>query len=73
MNEEYIEHLIQKKKNNKEPVRNDLTEKEFMEIYNELVEFFASKNLSFGCVTRISVAWTDSILARAVDIYQQNP
>lgn len=74
MNEEYIAHLIKNRdKQAKEPVRDDLTEEEFLEVYNDLVEFFASRNLSYGCVTRISVAWTDAIVNGAVQIYQQNP
>lgn len=72
MREDYIEHLLQERKENEkqqEP-RHDLTEKEFIEIYNDLIKFFASKNLTYGCVVRISLAWADAIMREAQEIYQ---
>lgn len=75
MNEESLAYLLtnkNKKPNNKE-LKSDLTEKEFIEIYHELLNVFMKHNVTYACAVRISVAWTDAILQGAVELYTESP
>ena len=71
------EHLIdgikkQADKLNLDNIKEEVTEKEALEIYGELVELFARHNLSYQCVTRLSLAWSDTLLKGAAELYEQS-
>lgn len=75
MNEESLAYLInnRNKKSNTKELKEDLSEKEFIEIYHELLDVFLKHNLTYGCAVRVSVAWTNAILQGAVELYTESP
>lgn len=70
MNENSLTHLLKgKADHNERKVKTDVSEKEAMEIYHELINLFAKHDLSYQCATRLSIAWTDALLHGAVELY----
>lgn len=55
-------------------VKNDLDEKEAMEVFHELIEVFAKHNVSYQCAVKLSLAWNEALMQGAVDLYRiDNP
>ena len=69
MNEHVLKHLLDGVGQEKEEIKDEITEKEALEIYRELIKLFASHNLSYQCAARLSLAWADAILQGAVALY----
>lgn len=69
MEEHVLRHLLDGIDREKEEIRDDITEKEALEIYRELIKLFAGHHLSYQCVARLSLAWADAILQGAAELY----
>lgn len=69
MKEHILKHLLDGIDHEKREIKDDITEKEALEIYRELIKLFASHNLSYQCVARLSLAWADAILQGAAELY----
>lgn len=52
------------------PVKDDLTEAEAMQIYNELIEVIVKHNVSYKNACRIAVSLSEAFLIGAVELYE---
>lgn len=52
-------------------IKNDITEKEALEIFNEIVDIYKKHNVSYQCACRLSIALNDAFLTGAVELYNQ--
>lgn len=60
--------------NKRDKVKADVTEKEALEIFNEVIEVFKNHNVSYQCACRLSLALNHAFLSGAVELYnQENP
>ena len=50
-------------------IKSDITEKEALEIFNELVEIYKKHNVSYQCACRLSLALNEAFLSGAVELY----
>lgn len=76
--EQIMEYMLQSaykksmfKKFNPPEVKNDISEKEALQIFNELIEVFRKHNLSYRCSTRISMALNEAMITGAVELYDR--
>lgn len=60
--------LLESKSN---PVKPDITEKEALEIYNEILDIYKKHNVSYQCACRLSIALNEAFLSGAVELYRQ--
>ncbi len=58
------------KKENK--VKEDISEEEALQIFNEIIELLARHEVSYSCACRISIALTDAFINGAVELYNQD-
>ena len=56
-------------KNKNETVKSNITEKEALEIFNEIVEIYKKHNVSYQCACRLSLALNEAFLTGAVELY----
>lgn len=56
-------------KNKHETVKSNITEKEALEIFNEIVEIYKKHNVSYQCACRLSLALNEAFLTGAVELY----
>lgn len=52
-------------------VKSDITEKEALDIFNEVIEIYKNHNISYQCACRITMALNEAFLTGAVELYQQ--
>lgn len=50
-------------------VKPDISEKEALEIFNEIVEIYKKHNVSYQCACRLSIALNEAFLTGAVELY----
>lgn len=50
-------------------IKSDITEKEALEIFNEIVEIYKKHNVSYQCACRLSLALNEAFLTGAVELY----
>ena len=50
-------------------IKSDITEKEALEIFNEIVEIYKKHNVSYQCACRLSLALNEAFLSGAVELY----
>ena len=78
LNEEIIGYMLQnayKKSVFKEAkpsvVKSEISQKEALEIFNEIIEVYSKHNVSYQCACRLSLALNEAMLSGAVELYQQ--
>jgi len=55
-------------------VKSDVSEKEAMQIYNEIIEIYKKHNVSYQCACKLSLALNHAFMTGAVELYnQENP
>ena len=60
--------------NNNDKVKADITEKEALEIFNEIIGIYRKHNVSYQCACRLSLALNHAFISGAVELYnQENP
>lgn len=52
-------------------IKSDITEKEALEIFNEVVEIYKKHNVSYQCACRLSIALNEAFITGAVELYNQ--
>lgn len=52
-------------------VKADISEKEALEIFNEIVEIYKKHNVSYQCACRLSLALNEAFMTGAVELYNQ--
>ena len=67
----YMTKNIDKKNKETNEVKQDVSEKEAMEIYNEIVAIFVKHNVSYQCGCRLSLAMNNALLTGAVELYNR--
>ena len=50
-------------------IKPDITEKEALEIFNEIVDIYKKHNVSYQCACRLSLALNEAFLSGAVELY----
>lgn len=50
-------------------VKSDITEKEALDIFNEIVEIYKKHNVSYQCACRLSLALNEAFISGAVELY----
>lgn len=55
----------------KEEVKKDISEKEALEIFNEIVDIYKKHNVSYQCACRLSIALNEAFMTGAVEMYNQ--
>ena len=50
-------------------IKSNITEKEALEIFNEIVEIYKKHNVSYQCACRLSLALNEAFLSGAVELY----
>lgn len=50
-------------------IKSDITEKEALKIFNEIVEIYKKHNVSYQCACRLSLALNEAFLSGAVELY----
>jgi len=53
-------------------VKQDISEQEAIQIFNEVVELLASHEVSYSCACRLSIALTDAFISGAVELYNKD-
>lgn len=69
LNNAYKKSMIMKSK--PVEIKNDISEKEAFEIFNEIVDIYKKHNVSYQCACRLSLALNEAFLTGAVELYQQ--
>ena len=52
-------------------IRADISEKEALEIFNEVLDVYKKHNVSYQCACRLSIALTEAFMTGAVELYRQ--
>lgn len=52
-------------------IKSDISEREALEIFNEIVEVYKKHNVSYQCACRLSLALNEAFLSGAVELYQK--
>lgn len=52
-------------------IKSDITEKEALEIFNEIVDVYKKHNVSYQCACRLSIALNEAFMTGAVELYRQ--
>ena len=79
LNDEIIGYMLQnaykksvfKNFKKKEEVKSEITQKEALEIFNELIDVYKKHNVSYQCACRLSLALNEAMLTGAVELYEQ--
>lgn len=53
----------------RDTIKPDITEKEALEIFNEIVDIYKKHNVSYQCACRLSLALNEAFLTGAVELY----
>jgi len=56
----------------KEDIKDELSEKEMIQIYNELIEILANHNVSYKCALNIAISLTYAFMTGAVELYEND-
>lgn len=78
LNEETFGYMLTnmyKRAQAEEPVPNvktDVSEKEAMQIFNELLKVYQDHNVSYQCACRLSLAMNEAFMCGAVELYNQD-
>ena len=51
--------------------KQDISEQEALQIFNEMVDLLAAHNISYSCACRISIALTHAFIGGAVELYNK--
>ena len=54
---------------NHDAIKADITEKEALEIFNEIIEIYKKDNVSYQCACRLSIALNEAFMTGAVELY----
>jgi hypothetical protein len=79
MKAEDIEFIVNSYKNEKpgikEEIKDELTEEEAIDIYNDLIKVLASHNVSYKCALNISISLMYAFMTGAAELYdnEMNP
>ena len=57
--------------NKRDKIKADITEKEALEIFNEILDVYKKHNVSYQCACRLSIALNEAFMTGAVELYQQ--
>ena len=57
--------------NKRDKIKADITEKEALEIFNEILDIYKKHNVSYQCACRLSIALNEAFMTGAVELYQQ--
>lgn len=57
--------------NKRDKIKADITEKEALEIFNEILDVYKKHNISYQCACRLSIALNEAFMTGAVELYQQ--
>jgi hypothetical protein len=57
--------------NKSDAVKADITEKEALEIFNEIVDIYKKHNVSYQCACKLSIALNEAFMTGAVELYRQ--
>lgn len=49
----------------------DISQKEALEIYNEVIKIYEKHNVSYQCACRLTIALTEAFITGAVELYRQ--
>lgn len=60
-------HMI--KSEDRVDVKPDISQKEALEVFNEIVEIYKKHNVSYQCACRLSIALTEAFISGAVELY----
>jgi hypothetical protein len=52
-------------------IKSDISEREALEIFNEILDVYKKHNVSYQCACRLSLALNEAFLSGAVELYQQ--
>ena len=52
-------------------IKSDITEKEALEIFNEILDIYKKHNVSYQCACRLSIALNEAFMTGAVELYKQ--
>lgn len=52
-------------------IKSDISEKEALEIFNEIVDIYKKHNVSYQCACRLSIALNEAFMTGAVELYNQ--
>lgn len=52
-------------------IKADISEKEALEIFNEILDVYKKHNVSYQCACRLSIALNEAFMTGAVELYQQ--
>lgn len=55
--------------NNHDTIKADITEKEALDIFNEIIEIYRKHNVSYQCACRLSIALNEAFMTGAVELY----
>lgn len=76
LNDEIMEYMLSnahKKSHlmdsNHDTIKADITEKEALEIFNEIIEIYKKHNVSYQCACRLSIALNEAFMTGAVELY----
>ncbi len=74
LNEKDIDFILSRHKKDihkiSEEVKNEISEKEAIEIYNELLEVLIKHNISYKCGCNIAVSLMYAFISGAVELYE---
>lgn len=79
MKAEDIEFIVNNYKNEKpriqEEIKDELSEQETIQIYNELIQVLSKHNVSYKCALNISISLMYAFMAGAAELYdnEMNP
>ena len=66
----YKKHTMPQRK--EPPVKPDITEKEALEIFNEIIDIYKKHNVSYHCACRLSIALNEAFMTGAVELYNKS-
>lgn len=52
-------------------VKADLSEKEALDIFNEILDVYREHNISYQCACRVTMALNEAFITGAVELYRQ--
>lgn len=56
---------------NADKIKSDITEKEALKIFNEILDIYKKHNVSYQCACRLSMALNEAFMSGAVELYRQ--
>lgn len=64
-------HTLARRQKDLPKPRPDISEKEALDIFNEIVEIYKKHNVSYQCACRLSMALNEAFITGAVALYEQ--